>query len=155
MSEVLSPAQPYIQLEEAMKASSIHSAKLGDGGGKSKSPHDTPDYTQDRHRRQLAYKKQALPILSKLALKRQFDGMLHSVEASDEQNLQHYQRSIMGQAPETTPTQSLALHVAEMLLIPRRQEISDHPLLGPPEVPRGACETRLPQGIYPHSGSHI
>jgi len=45
MSEVLTQAQPYIQLEEAMKASSSHSAKLGDGGGKSKSPHEAPNYT--------------------------------------------------------------------------------------------------------------
>ena len=35
ISEVLSQARPYIQFEEAMKASSNHSAKSDDGGGKS------------------------------------------------------------------------------------------------------------------------
>ena len=49
MSEVLFRAQPYIQLEEVMKVSFIHSAKRGDSGGKSKSPHEAPDYAQDRH----------------------------------------------------------------------------------------------------------
>ena len=33
MSEILSQAQPYIQLEEAMKTSSNHFAKLGEDGG--------------------------------------------------------------------------------------------------------------------------
>jgi len=64
MSKILTRAQPYIQLEEAMKASSNHSAKSGDGEGKSKFPHKAPDRNQDRHRGQLAHKKQALPILS-------------------------------------------------------------------------------------------
>ena len=41
MSNVLSRAQPYIQLEEAIKTSSNHSAKHGDDEGKSKSPHET------------------------------------------------------------------------------------------------------------------
>ena len=45
MSEVLSRAQPYIQLEEARKASSNHSAKSGEGGGKSKSPHEASKHT--------------------------------------------------------------------------------------------------------------
>jgi len=64
MSEVLSRAQPYIQLEEAMKASSNHYTKPGDNGGKLKSPREAPDHAQDRHRGQPAYKKQELPILS-------------------------------------------------------------------------------------------
>jgi len=44
MSEVLSRAQSYIQLEEAMKASSNHSSKPCDGEGESKSLHDAPDH---------------------------------------------------------------------------------------------------------------
>jgi len=38
MSEVLSQAQPYIQLEEVMKSSTNHSAKRDDDSKKSK-PH--------------------------------------------------------------------------------------------------------------------
>jgi len=63
-SEIISRAQPYVQLEEMMKASSNHSVKSSDSGRKLKSTHEAPDYTQDRHRRQPPYKKQALPILS-------------------------------------------------------------------------------------------
>jgi len=62
MSEVLSRAQPYIQLEEAMKASSNHSTKSDEGGGKSKSPREVPDNTQEQHRGLPAYKKKAFPI---------------------------------------------------------------------------------------------
>jgi len=47
MNEILTRAQPYIQLEEAMKASSNHTAKPGDGGGKLKSPHEALDRAQD------------------------------------------------------------------------------------------------------------
>ena len=61
INKVLFRTPPYIQLEEARKASTIHSAKPGDGGGKSKSPHKTPDHAQDR-RGQPAHKRQALPI---------------------------------------------------------------------------------------------
>ena len=49
MSKVLSQAQPYIQLEEAMKAFSDHSTKPSDGGWKSKSTHEDPNHTRDRH----------------------------------------------------------------------------------------------------------
>jgi len=42
MSEVHSRAQPSIQLEETMKASSNHSAKPGDDGGKTRSPREPP-----------------------------------------------------------------------------------------------------------------
>jgi len=62
--EVLSWAQSYIQLEKTMKASSNHSAKPDDGGGKSKSAHEAPNHAQDRHRGQPTYKKKALPIHS-------------------------------------------------------------------------------------------
>jgi len=47
ISDVLSRAQPYIQLEEAIKALSNHSAKSGVDGGKSKTPHEALDYTPD------------------------------------------------------------------------------------------------------------
>jgi len=49
MSEILTHAQPDIQLEEAMKASYDHSAKPSCGGGKSKSPREAPDHPPDRH----------------------------------------------------------------------------------------------------------
>ena len=39
MSEVLSPTQLYIKLEEATKTSFNHTTKYGDDGGKSKSSH--------------------------------------------------------------------------------------------------------------------
>ena len=63
MSEILSRAQPYIQLEEEMKTSSNYSAK----------PTTTREvevcarslhHAQDQNRGQLAYKRQALLILS-------------------------------------------------------------------------------------------
>jgi len=44
MSEILTRAQPYIQLEEAMKASFDHPAKPSDSGGKSKSLLEAPDH---------------------------------------------------------------------------------------------------------------
>ena len=47
MSEVFSRAQPHNQVEEAMKASSNHSVKPSNGGGKSKFTHKAPDHAQD------------------------------------------------------------------------------------------------------------
>jgi len=46
MSEIFTHAQPYIQLADAMKASSDHLAKPSDGGGKSKSPREAPGHLQ-------------------------------------------------------------------------------------------------------------
>jgi len=69
MSEVLSRAQPYIQLEEAMKTSFNHTTKHGDVGGKSKSLHKAFAHAQDRNRGQPAFKRQALPILSPNSLR--------------------------------------------------------------------------------------
>jgi len=63
MCEVLSRAQPYIQFE-VMKISSNHSAKTGDHGGKSKSPHEASTHVEDQNWGQHVYKRQALPILS-------------------------------------------------------------------------------------------
>jgi len=63
ISEVLSRAQPYILLEEAMKASSNRCVKPGDGESKSKSPHEAFDHIQDRFWGQPTRKRQALPIL--------------------------------------------------------------------------------------------
>ena len=68
MSEALSRAQPYIQLEEAMMTFANHSAKRGDDRGKSKSPHEAAAYAQDQNEGQSAYKRQALPILSQSPL---------------------------------------------------------------------------------------
>jgi len=64
MSEVLSRAQPYIQLEEAMYTSFNHTAKHGDIRVTLKSPHEASAHTQDRNRGQPAFKRQALLILS-------------------------------------------------------------------------------------------
>jgi len=64
MSEVLSRAQPYIQLEETMKASSNHPTKPGKDRVKWKSTHEAPKHAPDRHWRQPPYKKQTLFILS-------------------------------------------------------------------------------------------
>jgi len=119
MNEVLSRTQPYIQLEETMKASSNHSVKLSDDGGKSKSTHETPNHAQARHRGQLPYKKQVLPYSpTKSTLKLQIDEMLHSFEAPDQHGFQHLQRSAVGQTPEIDPTQSLAFRVRGILLLP-------------------------------------
>ena len=64
MSEVVSGAQSYIQLEEAMKISFNYTAKHDDDGGKLKSLHEASTHVQDRNRGQLAFKRQALLILS-------------------------------------------------------------------------------------------
>ena len=50
MSMILTRGQPFIQLEEAMKASSDHLAKLSDGRRKSKSPREDLDHPPDRYR---------------------------------------------------------------------------------------------------------
>ena len=63
ISEVLSRAQPYIQLVEAMKASSNRCAKPDDGEVKSKSPHEAFDHIHDQFCGQPTHKRQALPIL--------------------------------------------------------------------------------------------
>jgi len=49
MSEVLTRAQPYIQLKEAMETSFNHTAKHGDVGEKSKSPHEASAHSRDRN----------------------------------------------------------------------------------------------------------
>ena len=64
MSEILSRAHPYIQLEETMKTSFNHFTKHGDGRGKLKSSHKASAHVQDRNRGQAAFKRQTLPILS-------------------------------------------------------------------------------------------
>ena len=64
VSGLLSRAQPYIQLEEALKTSSYHSVKPGDHGGKLKSPHEASTHAQDQNWRQLDYNRQAFLILS-------------------------------------------------------------------------------------------
>ena len=64
MSEFLSRAQPYIHLEEAIKASSSHPTKLSDYEVKSKLIREASNHAPDRHRGQPPYKKQVLPILS-------------------------------------------------------------------------------------------
>ena len=64
MSEILTNAQPYIQLKKMMKASSDHPVKPSDGGEMSKSPYEAPNRPPDRHRGQLAHKRQALSIAS-------------------------------------------------------------------------------------------
>jgi len=68
MSSVMSRAQPYIQLEEAMKTSLNCIAKYGNNRGKSKSPHEASAHGQDSNPEQPAFKRQALPILSLSAL---------------------------------------------------------------------------------------
>ena len=60
MSEILSLAQPYIQLEEAMKTFFNHTMKHGDVGEKLKYPLTL----KIRTGRQAAFKKQAIIILS-------------------------------------------------------------------------------------------
>jgi len=68
MGEVISQAQPYIQLEEAMKAFFNHSAKPGDGGGKSKSLYEAPAMFKTDTGGQPAHKRKALSILPPNAL---------------------------------------------------------------------------------------
>ena len=50
MSDVLSRAQPYNQLEEAVKTSFNHSAKPDDHRGKLKSPHEASTHAHDQNR---------------------------------------------------------------------------------------------------------
>jgi len=86
------PSPTFIRLEEAMKASSNHSTKLGNGEGKSKS---TPDHSQDRHRGCLQEASTPDP-LTKSTPKWQIEGKLHSTEAPDQWDLQHHQKPAMG-----------------------------------------------------------
>jgi len=44
---------------------------------------------------------------TKSTLKLQIDGMLHSIEATDQCSIQHHQRSSIYQTPEVNPAQSL------------------------------------------------
>jgi len=74
ISEVLSPAQPYIQLEEAMKASSSHSAKSSDSEGSLNLRTRLPN--TPRPHGQPAYKRQAFPVLSPSPLQ-SYRSMLH------------------------------------------------------------------------------
>ena len=69
ISEILTRAQTYIQLEETMKASSDRPAKPSDGGGKSKSPREAPDHSPERHQGQPAHKRQAFSITSPSSLR--------------------------------------------------------------------------------------
>jgi len=55
--------------------------------------------------------------LPEFASKKQFNGMLHSLESSDQCNLQHNQILTMGQEPNTTPAQSFTLQVGGILLL--------------------------------------
>jgi len=63
MSKILSQAQPYIQLEEAMKTFSNYSVKPGDHGEKSKSPSKPLPLPKIRIGGNLPT-REALPILS-------------------------------------------------------------------------------------------
>ena len=83
MSEVLSRAQPYIQVEEAMKTSSNHSVKLSDGGGKSNSTHEAPNYSQDLGATCLQ-ESSVLDPPTKSTWKLYISGMLHSTETPDQ-----------------------------------------------------------------------
>jgi len=64
MSEVLSRAHPYIQLEEAMKSSTNHSAKCGDDGEKLNPQYEATTGVRNPNRGQPAYKRHALSVLS-------------------------------------------------------------------------------------------
>ena len=68
MSEVLSQAQPYIQLEEAMKSSST-TLKCNNDGKKINSQHETPAYANNQNQGQHVSKKQAFSILSPSSLR--------------------------------------------------------------------------------------
>ena len=80
MSEVLSRAQPSIQLEEAMKAS----FKLSDGGGKLNSTYETPDTLMIGTGGSLLIRSRHFLSAHQRQSKLQIDGMLHSLEAPDQ-----------------------------------------------------------------------
>ena len=85
MSEALSRAQPYIQLEEAMMTFANHSAKRGDDRGKSKSPHEA---AASESRAICLQETSAPDPLTKSALSLQADRTIHSVHAPHQRNLQ-------------------------------------------------------------------
>jgi len=94
MSKVLSRAQPYIQLEETMKTSFNHTAKHGDGRGKSNSPHEASAHAQDRNQGQPAFKRQVLSILSPNPLRTYKPMEQHLTPLTPHQSgLQHHQGS--------------------------------------------------------------
>jgi len=49
MSEVMSRAQPYIQLEEVMKSFVNHSLKRDNDGEKMNSQHETPTHASNQN----------------------------------------------------------------------------------------------------------
>ena len=81
ISEVHSRALSYIQLEEAMKASSNCYEKPGDGEAKSKYPHEAFDHIQDRFWRQPSQEASTHDPPSKSTLRLQINGTLYSTEA--------------------------------------------------------------------------
>ena len=106
MSEVLSQAQTYIQLE-AMKTSSNNSAKPGNHGGKLKSLHEAFARAEDWNRGQSDYKRQALSILSPSPLRaykpiEQFTPLRLPIN-----KVQHHQVSTLYKAFKTHPARSL------------------------------------------------
>ena len=101
ISNVLSRAKPYIQLDEARKISSNHSAKPGDHEGKSVSarilhpcPRSEPGIT-------CLQETSALDSHAELAPSLQAHRAIHSAQALHQLSFQHHQGSTLGQASET------------------------------------------------------
>jgi len=96
MSEVLSRAQPYIQLEEVMKTFFNHAAKHGDEESL-KSSYEASVNSQDKNRGQPAFKRQALYPSTKSAPNLQSDGItFHSVEAPHQRGPQYLRGCRLG-----------------------------------------------------------
>jgi len=139
-----------------MKASSNHSAKSGEGGGNSKSSHEALDQAQDRYSGQPTYMNQVLPILSPSPL-RDYRSMEHFtlLKLSINEIFKHHQGPAMDNTSRATPSQSLTAWVGGILLLSWGKRAPSHPLLVPPEIPKGACPTGLPQRVCPHARSRL
>jgi len=119
MSEVLSRAQPCIQLEEAINASSNYPTKPSD---RSKVEVNSRS-SQPRFRLALgaaSLQEAGTPYpLSESNSELQANSTIHSIKASDIWSVQHLQRSAMSQTPKVDLAQFLTARVRGVLLLPQ------------------------------------
>jgi len=103
MSNVLSHAQPYIQLQEVMKTSFNHTLKHNDDvRGKSKSLHKAPSHATRSELRATHLQETSAPHpFTEFALNTQTDEQFSPHWGSNQWNLRHHQGLAMGKAPQT------------------------------------------------------
>ena len=105
MSEVLSRAQLYIQLEEAMKSSVNHSLKHSNDGERIEhATQDSDPYQQSESGADHLQEAGIPDSFPRSTLSLQSKATLHLAEAPYERRLQCHQRLTMNKAPKIEPT---------------------------------------------------